>query len=89
LYDLLNVSEPSAVFTLWNHRRRSLHRREFLRVGGLGLAGVTLAYLLRNEAHGCNPGRPKSVIYVVLSGGPSHIDIWVKTLGMVNRTPDC
>lgn len=51
------------------------NRREFLRVGGLGLAGVTLAGLLRNEAK-AETSRPKSVIYVVLGGGPSHIDMW-------------
>jgi hypothetical protein len=51
------------------------HRRDFLRVGGFGLAGLTLADLLRAEA--ASPGsRPKSVIYVVLGGGPSHIDMW-------------
>ncbi len=51
------------------------HRREFLRVGGLGAAGVTLSALLRNEAN-ATERRPKSVIYVVLDGGPSHIDMW-------------
>jgi Protein of unknown function (DUF1501) len=55
---------------------RNLARREFLRVGGLGLAGLTLADLLRHEARGAGEGRPKSVIYVVLGGGPSHIDSW-------------
>jgi hypothetical protein len=55
------------------------NRREFLRVGGLGAAGVTLPWLLRNDAQaraGGKAGRPKSVIYVVLDGGPSHIDMW-------------
>jgi len=57
------------------HIRGGQNRREFLRVGGLGLAGVTLAGLLRNEAK-AETSRPKSVIYVVLSGGPSHVDMW-------------
>jgi hypothetical protein len=52
-----------------------LSRRNFLRVGGLGLAGLTLADLLRAESR-TKPARPKSVIYVVLGGGPSHIDSW-------------
>jgi hypothetical protein len=64
------------VLTLWTRHHRALHRRDFLRVGGLGLAGVTLADLLRGEAHGDAPRRPKSVIYIVLGGGPSHIDMW-------------
>lgn len=52
-------------------------RRQFIRVGGLGVAGLTLADLLRSEARADTPARrPKSVIYVVLSGGVSHIDSW-------------
>ncbi|HEX3149289.1 MAG TPA: DUF1501 domain-containing protein [Gemmataceae bacterium] len=52
-------------------------RRQFLRVGGLGLAGLTLADLYRIEARANVPSRrPKSIIYVVLSGGLSHIDSW-------------
>ena len=52
-------------------------RRQFLRAGGLGVAGLTLADLLRAEARAATPvKRPKSVIYVVLSGGLSHIDSW-------------
>jgi hypothetical protein len=54
----------------------TLSRRELLRVGTLGLGGLTLADLLRQEAIGKAPQRPKSVIYVVLNGGPSHIDMW-------------
>lgn len=54
----------------------SLSRRELLRVGALGLGGLTLADLLRQEATAKVSQRPKSVIYVVLNGGPSHIDMW-------------
>ncbi|MFO0804992.1 MAG: DUF1501 domain-containing protein [Gemmataceae bacterium] len=50
------------------------HRRDFLRVGGFGLAGLTLADMLRADSR--STARPKSVIYIVLGGGPSHIDIW-------------
>lgn len=54
-----------------------LNRREFLRIGGLGLGGLTLADLLRHEARSAqNPTRPRSIIYIVLGGGPSHIDMW-------------
>ncbi len=62
-----------------------LSRRELLRVGALGLSGLTLADLLRHEATAADSEhpttatkakRPKSVIYVVLNGGPSHIDMW-------------
>jgi hypothetical protein len=68
------------MFTLWGRRHRlcdGFSRREFLRVGGLGLAGLTLADLLRGQAAlGASQPRPKSVIYIVLAGGPSHIDTW-------------
>jgi hypothetical protein len=55
---------------------RTAGRREFLRWGGLGLAGLALPDLLRNEAEAKPAGRPKSLIYIVLSGGPSHIDMY-------------
>ena len=69
------------MFTLWGRRHRwcdGMSRREFLRVGGLGIAGLTLAELLRHQAlAGAGAARrPKSVIYIVLAGGPSHIDTW-------------
>lgn len=61
-------------------------RREFLRVGGLGMMGISLADILRLEARGnapVDPSKPKngwggakSVLFVFLQGGPSHIDIW-------------
>lgn len=53
-----------------------MSRRELLRVGALGLGGLTLADLLRHQASAAPSQRPKSVIYVVLNGGPSHIDMW-------------
>src|SRR5262245_38360761 len=67
------------MLTLWRRRHTfcdGLDRRDFLRLGALGLGGVTLADLLRQEAHGAAPEREKSVIYVVLGGGPSHIDMY-------------
>ncbi|HYT87521.1 MAG TPA: DUF1501 domain-containing protein [Gemmataceae bacterium] len=56
--------------------RVGLNRRDFFRVGTLGLAGLTLADLLRLEAQGSGSPRPRSVIYIVLGGGPSHIDMY-------------
>ncbi len=49
-------------------------RRTFLRVGGLGFAGLTLADLYPNEAIAAPAKGPKSVIWIVLSGGLSHLD---------------
>src|SRR3954471_12600255 len=61
-------------------------RREFLRVGGAGVLGISLADILALQARGeATPesakkkngwGKAKSVILVFLQGGPSHIDIW-------------
>ncbi|HEY7424894.1 MAG TPA: DUF1501 domain-containing protein [Gemmataceae bacterium] len=69
------------MLTFWGRKQRfcdNLHRREFLRLGALGLGGLTLADLLRLEARGetKEQGRGKSVIYIVLGGGPSHIDMY-------------
>src|SRR5205814_8592389 len=55
-----------------------LTRRDFLRVGALGLGGLTLADLLRLRAAGAvaPEGRGKSVIMICLGGGPSHVDLY-------------
>jgi hypothetical protein len=67
------------VLTLQGRTHRhcdGVSRRQFLRAGGLGVAGLTLADLMRSEAKAGTGARPKSVIYVVLSGALSHIDSW-------------
>lgn len=54
-------------------------RRSFLRVGSLGIGGVTLPNLLRQQAQAAEAGQPvkkKSVILVWLAGGPSHLDMY-------------
>ena len=61
-------------------RRRSagaISRRESIRVGSLGLAGLSLDGLLRLQAASSPPrGRAKSAILLFLSGGPAHMDMW-------------
>jgi len=64
------------------------NRREFMRLGGAGLLGLSLADILRLQAEqpkgtGPAPGQPKNgwgsakqVLMIYLQGGPSHIDIW-------------
>jgi len=54
-----------------------LSRRDFLRIGGLGTAGLTLADLLRLRAEAADSApSPKSVIMIYLPGGPSHLDMY-------------
>ncbi|HSI14725.1 MAG TPA: DUF1501 domain-containing protein [Chthoniobacter sp.] len=51
-------------------------RRDFLRIGGLALGGLSLPQILRAEA-GSGVGRShKAVIMIFLPGGPSHQDIF-------------
>ena len=55
-------------------------RRQFLRAGFLGVSGLSLADLLRLEAHaapsGGAPQRKKSVILLFAHGGPSHLETY-------------
>lgn len=62
-------------------------RRELLRVGGLGILGMTLGDVFRLQALSADKaplpsqpkngwGQAKSVLMIFLQGGPSHIDIW-------------
>src|SRR5918993_2463868 len=63
-------------------------RREFMRVGGSAVFGLTLADLFRGPAPaetnntaakpdgGPGFGKAKNVILVYLQGGPSHLDLW-------------
>ena len=53
-------------------------RRDFLRVGSLGMAGLTLPNLLRARAAAATgeapPLKHKSVIWLWLAGGPTHVE---------------
>lgn len=54
--------------------RRSLHRRDFFRVGGAGLFGLTLADCLRAAAKPQAGKQPKQVLFLFLMGGPTQND---------------
>jgi hypothetical protein len=51
-------------------------RRGVLRVGGLGLLGLTLPRLLRAEATAQPTPLARSCVLFLLHGGPSQLDIW-------------
>jgi hypothetical protein len=51
-------------------------RRDWLRVGALGVGAMTLPNLLQLEAGTPRRARARSVIMLFLSGGPSHLDMW-------------
>ncbi|QDV63653.1 MULTISPECIES: DUF1501 domain-containing protein [Crateriforma] len=61
-------------------------RRTFLRVGSIGMLGLTLPNLMRLQAdaseqpaaHVGGPGwgKAKNIIMLYLQGGPSHLDLW-------------
>src|SRR4029079_3668980 len=51
-------------------------RRSVLRAGALALGGLTLGNVLRRRAESPARTRPKSVIMIHLSGGPSHLDMY-------------
>src|SRR5579884_2929148 len=52
-----------------------LSRRSFLRIGALGVGGLTLPQILRAEAASGSQSR-KSVILIYLVGGPPHQDMF-------------
>jgi len=49
-----------------------LSRRNFLRIGSLGLGGLSLTDLLRAEATSGKTGQQKSVVMIYLPGGPTQ-----------------
>jgi hypothetical protein len=60
-------------------------RRDFLRVGGSGMLGLTLGSMFQMRAlansavaagNGPGWGKAKSIILVYLQGGPRHLDLW-------------
>src|SRR3954471_16716633 len=70
------------MLTIWGQKRRPLcdgiARRDFLRVGALGLGGLSLAELLRCRAAGAEAARAshRAVIMIYLCGAPSHQDTY-------------
>jgi hypothetical protein len=52
-----------------------VRRRDFLRVGALGVGGLTLSsYLRKSHAGEVSSSKATSAIFINLAGGPSHMD---------------
>ncbi|HEY3968988.1 MAG TPA: DUF1501 domain-containing protein [Planctomycetaceae bacterium] len=54
----------------------SVSRRELLRIGALGLGGLTLPQLLAAESRAGSSARHKAVIMIYLVGAPPHQDMY-------------
>src|SRR5438477_4032248 len=72
---------PKHSFACRGFHAASFSRRHALKVGGLGLLGLTLPKLLHAEETRKAPAaarkaRAKSVIFLYQFGGPSHIDMF-------------
>src|SRR3954447_6675540 len=59
----------------------NVSRRDFLKIGGLAMGGLSLPEILRAEAAAGIGSSHKAVIMIFLSGGPPHQD-------MVDLNPD-
>lgn len=67
------------MLTIYGQKHRfcdGITRRNFLKIGALGLGGLTLPQLLQAEARSGIHRSHKAVIMVFLPGGPSHQDIF-------------
>src|SRR2546422_6920373 len=62
--------------TLTGQAASGVSRRHFLRIGGLGAAGLALPQLLKAEATAGIRSSKKSVILIYLVGGPPHQDMF-------------
>jgi hypothetical protein len=65
------------MFSFCNPSNRGGSRREFMRVGSLGLGGLGLSHLLEAQALGAGGKgmlRDKSVIFLFMHGGPSQYE---------------
>ena len=70
----------------------SFGRRDFLRVGGLGLGGLTLADLLRTKSSAASGGEPttgKSVIFLFMHGGPSQVETFDPKMDRPSEIRSC
>ncbi len=51
-------------------------RRDFIKIGGMALGGLSLAQMLEADAQAANGSNHRAIINIYMPGGPSHIDLW-------------
>jgi hypothetical protein len=51
-------------------------RRDVIKLGAMGMGGLTLADLLRAESQAGSTSKRRSIINICLPGGPSHLDMF-------------
>ena len=51
-------------------------RRDFIKVGGMALGGLSLPQMLQAEAQAGTGSSHRAIINIYMPGGPSHIDLW-------------
>ena len=71
---MLTIRDPRP-----DHHCQGWTRRNFLRIGSLGLAGLALPQLLAARAQAAGLShvvRDRSVVLLFLQGGPSHIELF-------------
>jgi len=57
-----------------------LNRRNFIKIGGLGMGGLSLPHLLKAESQSGVRNSNKAIIMIYLPGGPPHQDMYdIKT----------
>src|SRR5438132_10918014 len=67
------------MLTIYGRKSRfcdGISRRNFLKIGALGLGGLTLPQLLQAEANSGIRRSHKAVIMIYLPGGPPHQDMY-------------
>ena len=77
------LQPPKHSFACAGFHRAKFSRRQLLKVGGLGLLGLTLPKVLEAETRNAQrdprnapEARAKAVIFLYQFGGPSHIDLF-------------
>src|SRR2546427_576602 len=67
------------MLTIYGNKQRfcdGISRRSFLKIGALGLGGLTLPQLLQAEAQSGIRKSHKAIIMIYLPGGPPHQDMF-------------